>query len=284
MGQIAADSMKVARLHVPLKKDLTRKHRMDELKLLLVQPDMVWEDPESNLAMLEDMIAPAAAKSDLVILPETFSTGFTMHVEEYAEGEKDRTVEWMKAMANQHGIHLAGSLIFREEGRIFNRMFWISPGGIEGMYDKRHLFRMGREDTYFQSGTERKVFLLGEFRFMPQICYDLRFPVFARNRGDYDVLFYVANWPEPRHTVWEVLLRARAIENQAYVIGVSRSGTDGEGVSHLGGSCVIDPMGRVEAILDHRPGILEHTLGLKKIREFREKFPVWKDADQFKLD
>jgi predicted amidohydrolase len=143
---------------------------------------------------------------------------------------------------------------------------------------------MGREDAYFTPGQHRVILGMGSWRFLPQICYDLRFPVFARNRNDYDVVFYVANWPAPRHAVWETLLRARAIENQAYVIGVSRSGVDGEGVDHLGGSCVINPKGEVEAILDHGPGILQARLDLKKIREFREKFPVWKDADRFSIE
>jgi predicted amidohydrolase len=143
---------------------------------------------------------------------------------------------------------------------------------------------MGREDEHFRPGDARKVFTLGDFRIMPQICYDLRFPVFARNRNDYDILFYVANWPAPRQSVWNTLLKARAIENQAYVLGVSRVGTDGDGVDHLGGTCVIDPMGQVEGVLDNNPGILHCTIDLKKIREFRVKFPVWKDADMFSLE
>ena len=143
---------------------------------------------------------------------------------------------------------------------------------------------MGREDQYFTPGESRVIMNLGDFRLLPQICYDLRFPVFARNRNDYDILFYVANWPAPRHTVWETLLRARAIENQAYVIGVNRSGKDGEGVDHLGGSCVVDPAGQVESSLGSEPGVLHISIKLNKIREFREKFPAWKDADSFKLE
>ncbi len=190
----------------------------------------------------------------------------------------------MQGLAREKSVHVAGSLIILEHGRIFNRFFWVSPDGIAGHYDKRHLFRMGREDSFFTPGESREVFTLGSVRFLPQICYDLRFPVFARNRGDYDVVVYVANWPAPRHAVWETLIRARAIENQAYAIGVSRVGTDGEGVAHLGGSCVVDPMGQVVGCLDDQPGFLIYTLDIQMIREFREKFPVWKDADSFSLE
>jgi omega-amidase len=256
----------------------------DNLFVCLVQPEIIWEDIPGNLAELDHLIRSAPEGTDLIILPETFSTGFTMRADRFAEERAGRAVSWMQKTAREQNATVTGSLIIRENGRVYNRLYWVSPGGIEGHYDKRHLFRMGREDKHFESGGQRELFALGTFRFMPQICYDLRFPVFARNRDDYDVLFYVANWPAPRHPVWETLLRARAIENQAYVIGVNRAGVDGEGVDHLGGTCVIDPAGRVEAILDHRPGILHCTIELKKIREFREKFPVWKDVDRFTID
>ena len=255
-----------------------------ELSIVLVQPDLLWEDVPGNLESLEEVMGDIPEKVDLVILPETFSTGFTMNAEKFAEDMDGSSVRWMTDTARRKNVHLMGSLIIRDEGKIYNRFMWITPEGIGGQYDKRHLFRMGREDKYFQAGEERKVFSLGEFRIMPQICYDLRFPVFARNRNDYDVLVYVANWPAPRQPVWETLLRARAIENQAYVIGVSRVGLDGEGVDHLGGTCVVDPMGQLEGVLDDRPGRLDVTIELKKIREFREKFPVWKDADKFFLE
>lgn len=248
-----------------------------------IQPDLIWEDIDANLDMLEGMIGQLTSKSDLIILPETFSTGFTMQSRLYAEGEDGKAVEWMKLMARQNQCYITGSIILSEGENIYNRLYWVSPDGIEGFYDKRHLFRMGREHQHFVPGKERPVFNLGEFRFLPQICYDLRFPVFSRNRNDYDVLFYVANWPAPRHLVWETLLLARAIENQAYVLGTSRSGVDGEGVDHAGGSCAVDPMGKLMFRMENQPAIHSSTLNLKTVRDFREKFPAWKDADRFDI-
>lgn len=255
----------------------------DRICISLVQPDIIWEAADRNLKMLDSMLEGSLEKTDLLILPETFSTGFTMNADHFAEEEDGLSVSWMKSLARDKNLVVTGSLIVREAGRIYNRLYWVTPEGINGQYDKRHLFRMGREDEHFTPGAARVVLKLGDFRLLPQICYDLRFPVFARNRNDYDILFYVANWPAPRHLVWETLLRARAIENQAYVIGVSRSGEDGMGVDHLGGSCVVDPLGKIDHIMGKDPGILSFELDLKKIREFREKFPVLNDADKFKL-
>lgn len=254
-----------------------------KLSVSLLQPSMHWENVQANLLVFSRMLEGVPEGTDLVVLPETFSTGFTMNADLFAEEDVGDSVSWMIETARSKNLFLTGSLIIRKNGKIFNRLYWISPDGIDGHYDKRHLFRMGREDHYFEPGKERKVFTLGDFRFLPQICYDLRFPVFARNRNDYDVVCYVANWPAPRQPVWETLLRARAIENQAYVVGVSRVGKDGEGVDHLGGSCVFDPMGNIMGRLGTEEGRLDITIDLNKIREFREKFPVWKDADNFYL-
>jgi predicted amidohydrolase len=255
-----------------------------QITVAQIQADLIWEDIDANLEMLEALLEQVGAETNLIVLPETFSTGFTMQSDQFAEEEDGRALRWMQRMAWQKSTYITGSLIIKEAANIFNRLYWVSPSGIEGFYNKRHLFRMGREDKHFSAGTERPVFRLGEFRFLPQICYDLRFPVFARNRGDYDVLFYVANWPEHRHTVWETLLKARAIENLSYVLGTSRSGTDGLGVGHKGGSCTIDPKGRILGILDEKPGILTSKLDLEELRRFREKFPAWKDADRFTME
>lgn len=255
-----------------------------QIHVCLVQADLVWEEIDSNLEMLERMMEDVPVDTDLVALPETFSTGFTMQSDRFAEGEDGKALSWMLKTANEKNIYLTGSLIIRDRQRIFNRLYWVSPRGVEGYYDKRHLFRLGREDEHFIPGEARKVFTLGDFRILPQICYDLRFPVFARNQGDYDVLLNVANWPAQRQQVWDVLTRARAIENQCYFLGINRAGIDGLGTVHTGGTCAIDPMGSIMQKLDKQAGILACTLDLDKLRNYREKFPVWKDADRFTLD
>lgn len=256
----------------------------EQILVAQVQPDMIWEDINANLDLLEGMLEKVSADTDLIVLPETFSTGFTMQSARFAEEVDGKAVQWMRRVAREKKSHVTGSVIIRENGNIYNRLFWISSEGVEGYYDKRHLFRMGREDENFIPGNSREVFKLGPFRFLPQICYDLRFPVFSRNQRDYDVLFYVANWPALRQPVWETLTRARAMENQAYVLGVNRVGKDGLGVAHVGGTCAINPIGDEMDRMDNKPGIQAITLDLKKIREFRERFPVWKDGDRFSLE
>jgi len=249
----------------------------------LVQADLVWEDVDANRGGMDRMLEQVPAETDLVVLPETFSTGFTMQSDRFAEGEDGRALAWMQKTAREKDLFVTGSLIVRDRQRIYNRLYWVSPEGIEGFYDKRHLFRLGREDEHFVPGESRKIFTLGAFRILPQICYDLRFPVFSRNRGDYDVLLNVANWPAPRQQVWEVLTRARAIENQCYFLGVNRAGVDGLGTVHTGGTCAIDPMGSIMQKLDKQPGLLNCKLDLSKLRNYRKDFPVWKDADPFEL-
>ena len=256
----------------------------EQITVSQVQPNMHWEDVNANLEMLDGILQEIPAGTDLIVLPETFSTGFTMQSERYAEEVDGKAVSWMQKIASEKQVYVAGSVIIREKGHIYNRLFWISHKGVEGYYDKRHLFRMGREDENFTPGKSRVIFNLGSFRFLPQICYDLRFPVFSRNQGDYDVLFYVANWPAPRQQVWETLIPARAIENQAYVLGVNRVGRDGLGVDHAGGTCACDPLGNIFNRMDRKSGIQTSTLDLDVIREFRKKFPAWKDADRFSID
>jgi len=254
----------------------------EQIKVCLVQPDMAWEDIDANLELLDGMLAQVESGTDLVVLPETFSTGFTMQAEKYAEDENGKAVQWMKSLAGNRNCYVTGSLIFREgTGPVYNRLFWISPEGVEDSYDKRHLFRPGGEKENFKAGQERKLFSLGSFRILPQICYDLRFPVFSRNRNDYDLMLYVANWPTSRHQVWEILTRARAMENQSYLLGCNRVGSDGTGVASAGGSCVIDPIGNEIHRMDSSQGIMTCELDLEKLRNFRKKFPAWKDADSF---
>jgi predicted amidohydrolase len=255
-----------------------------QLKVCLVQADLAWEEVDANLGLMDRMLEDVPMGTDLVALPETFSTGFTMQSDRFAEGEDGRALAWMKKTAREKDISITGSVIVKDKQKIYNRLYWVSPQGLEDHYDKRHLFRLGREDEYFTPGDTRKVFTLGEFRILPQICYDLRFPVFSRNRGDYDVLLNVANWPAHRQQVWDVLTRARAIENQCYFLGVNRAGIDGLGTVHTGGTSAIDPMGSIMHKMDKAPGILSCALDLDKLRDYREKFPVWKDADRFELN
>ena len=250
----------------------------------LVQADLVWEDIDANLEQFGMMLEQVPEDTDLVVLPETFSTGFTMQSELFAEENGGRALAWMQSEAARRKVYITGSMIVRDQGRIYNRLYWVSPKGVEGHYDKRHLFRLGRENEHFVPGRDRRVYTLGEFRILVQICYDLRFPVFARNQGDYDVMLNVANWPAHRQQVWDVLTRARAIENQSYFLGVSRSGTDGLDTPHTGGTCAIDPMGSIMQKLDKNPGLLNCQLDLEKLRDFRENFPVWKDSDDFTLN
>ncbi|MEX0987556.1 MAG: amidohydrolase [Bacteroidales bacterium] len=252
------------------------------ITVAIVQSALYWEDIDKNLSQFEDMMDKIPKSADLVVFPETFSTGFTMNVASIGDSS-GKTLAWMHRMAEEHKKFIAGSCIIQENGNYHNRLFWATPEGEVEYYDKRHLFRVGREQEQFTSGDRRVITDLGPFRILLQICYDLRFPVFSRNRGDYDAILYVANWPAVRQHVWDTLLTARAMENQAYVIGVNRTGVDGEGVEHTGGSCVIAPTGIIKARLNHQPGLLVSSLDIQEIRAFRSKFPASEDADDFQL-
>jgi omega-amidase len=252
------------------------------ITLAIIQPHLHWEDPGANLSFFEKEITNLRETPDLVVLPETFTTGFTMNVEDHADRD-GQTVAWMQQMAGKTGSTIAGSCIVKEQQKYYNRLYWVSPSGRVVHYDKRHLFRMGREQLHFSPGKQRVVVELNGFRILLQICYDLRFPVFTRNRGDYDAILYVANWPTARQPVWETLLTARAIENQAYVIAANRSGTDGEGMDNCGLSRVIDPKGNIKARLNEQPGVLISSLDLDELQAFRANFPAYEDADDFRL-
>jgi len=249
----------------------------------LIQPDIIWEDIDANIRNIESMIDSHEKKADIYILPETFATGFTMHSDKFAEDESGPVLEWMAGKSRELDAVMMGGVIFRKNDRYYNRVYWVGPSGQIDHYDKRHLFRMGREQEHYAPGRERKIIGYRDFHFMPLICYDIRFPVFSRNKNDYDILIYVANWPASRQYVWDTLLKARAIENQCYVLGVNRTGTDGEGVAHSGGTCVIDPYGHKNAGLEDQPGILYYEISLAEINDFRMRFPAWKDADEFRI-
>ncbi len=257
---------------------------MRDLTLTLIQADTVWHDPPANRRAYDARFAQLAMPGDVVVLCEMFSTGFTMAAREQAEPMNGPTVTWMLEHAARLEAVVCGSLVIADQEACHNRFIWARPDGVVEHYDKRHLFRMANEQAYYAAGQQRRVLTWRDWRIFPQVCYDLRFPVFSRNRSDYDVLLYVANWPAPRTSQWLALLRARAIENQCYVAGVNRIGLDGNGVPYAGGSGCWDPLGRslVEAGEVHQ--VLQVELDGPALGAYRSSFPAWMDADHFHID
>ncbi|MBN2611961.1 MAG: amidohydrolase [Bacteroidales bacterium] len=259
---------------------------MDDLfKAALVQTNISWKNPKENLLHFQELIENCKNSPQLFVLPEMFTTGFLSDPAAFAEPMDGPAVTWMLLMAGKTGSYIAGSLIIRDDGKFFNRFVFASPDGRLQHYDKRHLFRIKNEEVHYQNGNQRKVIIIDNWRICPMICYDLRFPVWSRSRNDYDVLVYTANWPQVRMNVWEVLLQARAIENLSYCIGVNRTGLDGNGIKYNGGSRAIDFMG--EIVTELQPGfkgieIVE--LSRQKLEQFRNDFPVHKDADKFRIE
>ena len=259
---------------------------MRALRVSLLQQPLLWHDPEGNRARFAELLAPLAGQTDLVVLPETFTTGFSMEVELLAELAGGASVEWLRAQAAALDAVVTGSVITLEAGGYYNRLLWASPAGELRQYDKRHLFRMGREHEHFTPGRDAWSVSWRGMRICPLVCYDLRFPVFSRRRAalEYDLLLYVANWPAARVDAWRQLLRARAIENQAYVVGVNRTGTDGAGVSYPGDSVAVDFLGRTLSDLGEAAGVATVALDSAALAAFRERFPAHLDADRFTLE
>jgi len=261
---------------------------MSSLTLTLIQTNLFWEDKKANLEMLQQKIESFKEKTEIVILPEMFSTGFSMNAKILAEKMDGETVSWMKKIASEKKIILTGSVIIEEDGKYFNRLIWMLPNGHFGVYDKRHLFAFGDEHNHYSPGNKKLVASVKGWKINLQICYDLRFPVWSRqNPGEfqnkYDVLINVANWPEKRSIAWKTLLRARAIENQCFVAGVNRVGEDGNKISYDGHSSIIDPLGEIIYEKNKDEDIFTFTLQKEKVIETRHKFPFWKDADFFTL-
>lgn len=257
---------------------------MQDLRVTIVQSMLHWEDAEANRAMFAGKLSALKGATDLVVLPEMCTTGFSMRSTELAEAMGGPTVHWMREQAKLIDAAIYGSVIITDGRRYFNRGLFVKPDGDVHVYDKRHLFRFANETDHYSAGTERVVVEWRGWRLLLQICFDLRFPVFARNRGDYDAILYVANWPEARRYPWSQLLIARAIENQCYVAGVNRVGMDGKGIHYTGDSMVVDPRGAV--IAQEEPsheGIATVALDRNALEDFREKFPVAMDADDFGL-
>jgi predicted amidohydrolase len=257
---------------------------MRDLRVTLLQRMLHWEDAAANRATFGDALAPLQGMTDLVVLPEMFTTGFTMRSAELAEDMDGPTVNWMLAQAAALDAALYGSVIIAEGGHRFNRGLFVRPDGQVTVYDKRHLFRFAKETDHYSPGRERVVVEWRGWRLLLQICFDLRFPVFARNRGDYEAILYVANWPEARRFPWSQLLIARAIENQCYVAGVNRVGMDGKGHHYSGDSVLIDPRGQcIASVAPSQEGAVTGVFERDALLDFRAKFPVALEADAFEL-
>ena len=248
------------------------------MKISIIQTDIKWADSQANITAA-DAAVDSAPGSDLYVLPEMFSTGFCTRPEGVAEPYDGRTLAWMKRKAAATGAALAGSVAVCEDGKYYNRFYFVKPDGSVTKYDKKHLFTYGGEHEHFTAGSERVVVEWKGVRILLEICYDLRFPIWSRNRGDYDMIIYVASWPTPRVEAWKSLLTARAIENQCYVAGVNRVGTD-PGNEYSGGSRVIDPYGHIMAqCADGKGEVVSAEIDMNMLEAFRGKFPVLDDAD-----
>jgi predicted amidohydrolase len=264
---------------------------MQDLKVTLIQSDIYWEETEANLAAFEEKIWQVGQETDIIVLPEMFTTGFTMNAPKLAEQMNMRTFKWMRQMADQTGALMLGSYIVNVHGRFYNRLLWMEPGGNYKTYDKRHLFRMAAEQKTFSSGESLLVATWKGWRICPLICYDLRFPVWSRNTYDassrrlnYDLLLYVANWPTARIDAWNSLLKARAIENLSYVVGVNRVGVDGNSVEYNGSSSIISPKGEVIFTSEGVEAIKTLQISANSLLAFRDKFPAYLDADEFSIE
>lgn len=253
-----------------------------KLKTAIIQSPLFWEDPLGNRDMFQKKIASIPDEVDLIILPEMFTTGFTMEPQNIDHAEGKATVAWMQRLAKQKQAALVGSMVYYEDNRYFNRLFFVFPEGDVRTYDKKHTFSLAGEDLVYEAGTQKLILEYKGFKICPMICYDLRFPVWARNVEDYDVLIYVANWPKPRVSAWDTLLQARAIENMAYSVGANRIGLDNLEYEYSGHSAVYDALGK-KVVYSDKEEILYATLDKKHIETTRNKLRFLEDRDQFTL-
>lgn len=258
---------------------------MQDLNVTLVQAEQTWEDKQANFKHFESILSNFKHKTDLIILPEMFHTGFTMNAESLAEAMNGNGVSWLKTQAKQHNAAFVASLIIKEAGRFYNRMVFVTPKGEVSIYDKRKLFGMAKEDEHYTAGQKNTIVNYKGWKILLQVCYDLRFPEIARNKINessepiYDALIYVANWPEKRNQHWKTLLRARAIENQCYVLAVNRVGEDKNKLTYSGDSSVIDPLGKILDTATHSEKILISDLSFSTLQTVREKLPFLKDIE-----
>lgn len=266
---------------------------MIDLKVTLVQTYLNWEHTEENLKHFSNVLGKLTEQTDLIVLPEMFTTGFTMKPELLAENHGGKGLQWMQETAHKKNCVITGSISVKDKAGFYNRLYWVKPDGSFNYYDKRHLFRMGHEQEHYSQGTKKMIVELKGWKLCPLVCYDLRFPVWSRNnmhaagsswQAEYDVLIYVANWPQVRSYPWKQLLIARAIENQCYTIGVNRIGRDGNLIEHSGDSGVINPKGEIISCIKANEDKLETIiLNYQELSDFRKTFPVLSDADRFTI-
>jgi len=255
----------------------------DQIKVALVQFDILWESVAENCWKIEQMICENRSEVDILILPETFNTGFSLNPKKVSETIDGDTINWMKYLAIRRNIVVCGSIFIYENGKYYNRFYWIEPDGKIYFYNKRHLFSLGGENKFFSKGDTQTIIEYKGWKFLPQICYDLRFPIWARNTQSYDVMINVANWPSSRIEVWKILLKARAIENQCYVVAVNRIGVDGVGIEYSGNSMVVDPKGIKIFKAEKREMIETVTIDYHHLHSFRNKFNTLNDMDNFSI-
>lgn len=263
---------------------------MQNLKIAIIQSNLVWESPDANLSRFDKWLAQINNSVDLIVLPEMFNTAFSMNPSVCSEKPDGKTMTWLRKKAAEKNCVITASLLTEENGKYFNRMVWVSPDGKNQHYDKKHLFRFAGEHEVFSSGKRKITSEINGWKFLPLVCYDLRFPVWSMNsyvnkKFEYDCLVYIANWPEKRRDAWMSLLMARAIENQAYVIGVNRVGVDGKENNYSGDSMIIDPKGNIIVrIPAHKEAIETAILSYSKMQTYREHFLVAPDWDKFKIE
>ena len=254
---------------------------MQDLKITLVQTELVWEDIPANLSAIGEKLDAIQEETDLIVLPEMFTTGFSMNAPSLAQDMNGSAVLWLLDQSEKRNVDMTGSVIIKDRGHYFNRLLWAKPDRSLRHYDKKHLFRMSGEDEVYHQGNAILTVELGGWRIRPFICYDLRFPVWTRNSGQpYDIALFTANWPAIRADQWKILLQARAIENQSYVIGVNRVGTDGNDIGYNGCSSVIDPTGHILAQKEDLPWTYTQSLSYSFLTDTRESFPAWMDRDK----
>ncbi len=252
------------------------------LKAAIFQIDIIWEDLAANLKLIEKFLKGLDNKVDLVILPEMFLSGFSMNVDAIAIAMNSDFIAQLKKWAFEFNLAILGSLSIKEKDCFFNRACFFYPDGKIDFYDKRHLFRMGKEADYYTQGKERTIIKYRGFNILPLICYDLRFPVWSRNNNEYDILIYMANWPKSRQIVWDILLKARAIENYSYVVGVNRIGNGG-GIEYSGGSLVIDFKGADLKSVSTVNDVMIYNIDKDSLLKFKKKFPVYLDIDNYDI-